>query len=109
YHKPENPLNVSNVVLYANVTSSSPFDVKKVVLYCDNNIYIIKEFIMYRYGDNPIQNRHPEDPLSNETNGPIYGYGLGEFETGEIITYWIVAYDAANNNVKSEKKSFTVT
>ncbi len=107
YHKPENPLNVSNVVVYANVTSSSPFDVKTVVLYCDDGTKI-NSYEMYRYGENPVQSRHDEDPLKHESNNPIFGFELGQFSTGKTITYWIVAYDAANNSRPSCEKSFTI-
>ncbi len=107
YHKPENPTNVSNVVIYANVTNASPFDIKRVVLYCDNDTEI-NSYEMYRYGNNPVQERHEEDPLFNESNEPIFGFELGQFSTGENITYWIVSYDAANNSEQSEEKSFIV-
>jgi Big-like domain-containing protein len=108
YHKPENPLNVSNMVVYANVTSSSPFDVKKVVLYCDDSTEI-NSYEMYRYGENPVQSRHDEDPLKNESNNPIFGFELGQFSTGKTIIYWIVAYDVANNSRLSCEKSFTIS
>ncbi len=107
YHKPENPTNISNVIIYANVTKASPFYIKKVTLYCENNTET-KSYIMYRYGDNPIQDRHEEDPLYNESNEPIYGVELGQLSTGDFITYWIVSYDAANNIKKSEGKSFEI-
>jgi hypothetical protein len=107
YHKPENPTNVSNVIIYANVTNASPFDIKRVVLYCDNDTEI-NSYKMYRYGDNPVQERHEEDPLFNESNEPIFGFELGQFSTEENITYWIVSYDAANNSEQSEEKSFIV-
>jgi len=107
YHKPENPTNISNIAIYANVTKASPFDIKRVVLYCDNDTEI-KSYEMYRYGDNPVQGRHEEDPLFNESNEPIFGFELGQFSTGESITYWIVSYDAANNSKQSEEKSFMV-
>jgi hypothetical protein len=107
YHKPEKPINISNVVIYANLTNTSPFDIKRVVLYFDNGTEI-DSFEMYRYGDNPVQERHEEDPLFNESNEPIFGFELGQFSTGEKITYWIVSYDTANNFEMSEKKSFIV-
>ena len=107
YHKPEKPLNVSNVIVYTNVTSSSPFDVKKVVLYCDDGTEI-NSYKMYMYGENPVQSRHDEDPLKNELNSPIFGFELGQFSTGKTITYWVVAYDAANNSRSSCEKSFTI-
>ena len=107
YHSPENPLNTDNVIVYANVTSSSPFLVKKVVLFIDNGTEIFAHD-MYRYGDHPLQNRHEEDPSYNISNGPIYGYELGEFESGETLTYWIIAYDIANNSKRSYEKTLFI-
>jgi len=107
YHEPESPINVSNIIIYANVTTASPFQIKKVILYCKNNT-TTKSYMMYRYGDNPVQDRHEEDPLYNESNEPIYGLELGQYSTGDIITYWIVSYDTANNAKKSEEKSFKI-
>ena len=107
YHRPENSSNIDNIIIYANVTSSSPFLVKKVILFFDNGTEILNHE-MYRYGDHPIQNRHEEDPLYNILNGPVYGYELGEFESGETLTYWIVAYDTANNSNRSYEKTFFI-
>jgi len=107
YHKPDKPLNISNVVVYANVTSSSPFDVKKIVLYCDSGIEI-NSYEMCTYGENPVQSRHDEDPLKDKSNNPIFGFELGQFSTGKTITYWIAAYDAANNSILSCENSFTI-
>ena len=77
------------------------------LFYCDNGTKINAHEI-YRYGDNPVQKRHEEDPLQNTSNGPIYGYELGHFDSGETLTYWIIAYDVANNSIESYEKSFTV-
>jgi len=107
YHKPDKPLNISNVIVFANVTSSSPFDVKKIVLYCDDGAEI-NAYEMYMYGKNPVQSRHDEDPLKNESNNPIFGFELGQFLTDKTITYWIVAYDAANNSISSREKYFKI-
>ena len=104
---PENPTNISNVVVYANVTKGSSFDIKKVVLYCDNSTETIF-YEMFRYAGNPVQGRHEEDPLNNESNDPIFGFELGQFSTGETITYWIVSYDTANNSEISTIKSFMI-
>jgi hypothetical protein len=103
YHKPNNPINISNVIIYANVTKASPFNIKKVMLYCSYNNET-ESFTMYRYGDYPIQERHDEDPLKNKTNEPLYGFELGQFSTGDNIKYWIEANDTANNTNKSEEK-----
>jgi len=107
YHMPEDPSNISNVVVYANVTSENPFGIKHVVLYVDNGTKI-KSYRMYRYGDNPKQERHEEDPLKYEPNDPIFGFELGQIRYDETITYWITAYDTANNSKCSCEKSFTI-
>ncbi|MCK4902033.1 MAG: hypothetical protein KAS76_01650, partial [Thermoplasmatales archaeon] len=105
YHQPDHPTNVSNVVIYANVTRGSPFAIQRVVLYWDDDM-ATKTGEMYRYGDNPVQERHEEDPLKNESNDPIFGLELGQFSIGTNITYWIGAFDTANNTVISSEKSF---
>lgn len=107
YHQPAHPINMSNVVIYANVTTGSPFTIQKVVLYSDTST-VTKAREMYRYGDNPVQERHEEDPLKNESNDPIFGFELGQFSTGTDITYWVVAYDTANNTKTSSKKSLMI-
>ena len=107
YHMPEDPVNTSNVIIYANVTSTSPFDIQSVFLYYNNGTDI-KSYEMFEYANNPVQERHEEDPLIEEPNDPIYGFELGQFETGEEITYWIVAYDTANNSILSNEKSFMI-
>ena len=107
YNKPENPTNESNVVVYANVSTGSPFNIQKIVLYWDDGI-ITECAQMFRYGDNPIQNRHEEDPLKNESNEPLFGFELGQFLTGKNISYWIEAFDSANNSIKTDLKSFVI-
>ena len=107
YHMPESPTNTSNVIVYANVTKNSPFDIRRVVLYCDNGTET-NTFEMYWYADNPVQNRHEEDPLYNEPNDPIFGFELGQFNTGDSIIYWVEAFDTANNFVQSNEKSFMI-
>ena len=107
YHIPEYPINTSNVIIYANVTMASPFTIKSVFLYYTNGTEV-KSYNMYEYASNPVQDRHEEDPLIDEPNDPIYGFELGQFETGEEITYWIVAYDTANNSIISNEKSFMI-
>jgi len=107
YNKPENPTNESNVVIYANVTAGSPFTIDKIFLYWDDGIDT-ESTQMFRYGDNPIQDRHEEDPLKNESNEPVYGFELGQFATGKNISYWIEAFDAANNSIITNTKSFTI-
>ncbi len=108
YYKPKNSTNTSNIVIYANVSSDSSFSVKKVVLFWDDGTTIKKD-LMYRYADNPIQSRHEEDPLQNQSNNPIFGLELGQFPSDSIITYWIAAYDTADNTNTSSKKTITVS
>ena len=107
YHKPERPTNVSNVIIYANVTTTSPFVIEKILLYWDDEVNQ-ESTNMFRYADNPAQMRHEEDPLNNESNDPIFGFELGQFLTGKNITYWIEAFDSANNSIVSNVKSFYI-
>ena len=95
------------MVVYANVTSISPFAIKKIVLYWDDGKNT-ESIEMFRYADNPIQGRHEEDPLKNQSNEPIYGFELGQFSTSKNITYWIKAFDTANNSVITESKYFKI-
>jgi hypothetical protein len=104
---PLNPTNTSNVIVYANVTTTSPFLLKQVILLC-NNGSTTTSYEMYRYADYPIQSRHEEDPYKNESNAPIFGVELGQFTSGETITYWVVAFDTALNKKRSENLSFTI-
>ncbi|KYK23590.1 hypothetical protein AYK21_02335 [Thermoplasmatales archaeon SG8-52-2] len=107
YHKPDYPTNVSNVIIYANVTKNNPFDIKSVIIIIDNAT-IKKSLSMFRYADFPMQERHEEDPLKNQSNEPIFGYELGQFPNGTIINYQIKAVDTANNIVLSDLKSFEI-
>lgn len=107
YHQPDHLTNVSNVVIYANVTKGSPFNIQKLVLFWDDGIET-KSREMFRYGDNPVQDRHGEDPLKNISNDPLFGFELGQFSTGTNINYWIEAFDNANNKLTSSEKSFII-
>ncbi len=107
YHEPVSPNNESNVIIYANITKGNPFNVDKIILYWGDG-YSIQEREMFRYADNPRQNRSEEDPLRNESNEPIYGFELGQFSTGTTITYWIEAVDTANNSILSKEKLFSI-
>ncbi|MCX6672083.1 MAG: hypothetical protein NTX92_09215, partial [Euryarchaeota archaeon] len=106
-HVPTNPTNVSNVIIYANVTATGPFAINNIILYCNNGTDTIS-YEMYRYGQYPIQSRHEEDPLKNQSNNPIFGIELGQFPTGQTITYWIVAVNTAQNKKQSDVASFTI-
>ncbi len=108
FHLPLQPTNTSNVIVFANVTTDSLFSIKNIVLYCNNGTTISEEK-MYRYADYPVQGRHEEDPLNNQSNAPLYGVELGQLPSGETITYWIVAVDTANNTKTSDEQSFTVS
>lgn len=105
--KPENPTNTSNIKIYSNVTTESPFSIKKVIIYYDNGSGPIRKE-MFRYGDFPPQERHIEDDIQNIPNDPIYGIELGNFRTGENITYWIEVFDTANNTNKSSIFTFNI-
>ena len=104
---PENPINTSNIIIYSNITTDGPFSIKKVIIYRDNGLGVISND-MFRYGDFPHQERHIEDDIQNIPNDPIYGYELGEFDTGEIISCWIEAFDTANNTIKSSIITFEI-
>ncbi|MFH1102105.1 MAG: Ig-like domain-containing protein [Methanobacteriota archaeon] len=106
-YNPMNPINISNMIVYANVTSINPFTINTVLLFWTNGT-TTHSSEMYRYGDNPVQPRHEEDILSNQSNTPLFGYELGQFPLDETIHYWIVAYDTANNLRVSETQSFTI-
>jgi hypothetical protein len=106
-HLPQTPTNTSNVIVYANVTTTSPFGLKQVLLYC-NNGSATTSFEMYRYASYPTQTRHEEDPHFNESNVPIFGLELGQFSMGETISFWIVAIDTALNTKQSDVASFTI-
>lgn len=107
YHKPENPTNESNVVVYADVTTDSPFTIQKIILYWSDGLST-ESRQMFRYADNPVLCRHEEDPLINESNEPIYGFELGQFLNGKNVSYWIEAFDSANNSVITDSKNFYV-
>ena len=94
-------------MIYANVTEGSPFDIKRVVLIWNNGTND-KLSEMFRYADRPVQKRHEEDPLKNQSNDPIYGIELGQFPTNTTISYCIKAFDTANNSVISIEKSFSI-
>jgi hypothetical protein len=106
-HVPANLTNTSNVIIYANVTAAGPFAINNIILYCNNGTDTVS-YLMYRYGDFPIQGRHEEDPLINQSNDPIFGIELGQFSTDQTITYWIVAVDTAQNKKQSDIASFTI-
>ncbi len=105
--KPENPINTSNIIIYSNITSKSPFSIKKVIICYDNGTGIIKHE-MFRYGDFPPQERHIEDNIQDISNDPIYGFELGKLQTGDHISFWIEAYDTANNMEKSPTLTFEI-
>jgi len=107
YHLPANLTNTSNVVVYANMSTTGPFALDRVILYCDDGTNTTV-YDMYRYGDHPVQSRHEEDPLRNQSNPPIYGRELGQFPAGTTISYWIVAIDTAHNAKQSDVSSFTI-
>jgi len=100
WYTPENPTNSSNLAVYANVTGGM-FSIKKVEIEMNGEA---KE--MYLYASDPVQQRHDEDPLKNESNLPAYGIELGQFPSGSTIKFRVEAYDSAGNSVMSDE--FTV-
>ncbi len=107
FYTPMNLTNISNVIVYANVTSTSPFAIRSIILYCFDG-FDTESYEMYRYGDFPVQSRHDEDPLFNQSNAPLFGKELGQFPTGQIINYWIRAIDTAQNMKESAVLSFAI-
>jgi len=97
WYAPENPTNMSNLVVYANVTGDM-FSIKKVEIEIDGEA---KE--MYLYASDPVQQRHDEDPLKNESNLPAYGIELGQFPSGSTIKFRVRAYDSAGNSALSDE------
>jgi hypothetical protein len=106
-YSPVNPINTSNMIIYANVTATGPFAIDTILLYCYNGTDTVS-YEMYRYGEYPVQSRHEEDPLFNQSNDPIFGIELGQFPAGQTIGFWIVATDTAHNTIQSEGDSFTI-
>ena len=106
-YSPANPTNTSNMIIYTNVTTTGPFVIHTILLYCYNGTGTVS-YEMHRYGDYPVQSRHEEDPLQNQSNAPIFGVELGQFSAGQTISYWIVAVDTAQNKRQSEGDSFTI-
>ena len=104
---PTNLTNTSNVIIYANVTSTGPFAIRNITLFCYDGTSTVS-YKMYRYGDNPVQSRHEEDPFFNQSNGPLFGVELGQFSTGQNIGFWIVAIDTAGNRIQSEGDAFSI-
>jgi hypothetical protein len=86
---------------------TGPFAINNIIFYCKNGTDTTSS-TMYRYGDFPLQSRHEEDPLQNQSNDPVFGIELGQFSTGQTITYWIVAVDSAQNKKQSDVAIFTI-
>jgi len=107
FNKPENPTNISRIIIYSNITTAHPFSIKKVMLHYSDGTGVYMEE-MFRYGDFPVQERHEEDNIQNIPNDPVYGFELGRFTAGHTISYWVEAFDTANNIAKSSLQSFTI-
>ena len=106
-HEPIHPTNTSNLVIYTNVTTTGPFAIASVILYYTNGTTTTSQE-MFRYAQYPVQSRHEEDPLRNQTNDPVFGIELGQFPTGTTITYWTVARDTAHNTRQSTIASVNI-
>lgn len=107
YHNPTSPSNRSNIILFADVETGNPFSIKQVVAYWNDDA-TVECHEMFNYADNPVQDRHEEDPLKNLSNEPVYGLELGQFPSGTRVAYWIVVVDSADNMRVSDKYSFVV-
>ncbi len=107
YHQPNEVNNKSNVIVYANV-SSSLFPLRKVMIsyIVDSELFIDN---MYQYAAHPVQSRHHEDPLFNQSNEPVFGKELGQFPEGTTISYQIIATDVSMNTVESSEYTLTVS
>jgi hypothetical protein len=109
FYSPANVTNTSNVIIFANVSTTGPFALHHVIYhFIDYYHGILGHKEMYRYGDYPVQTRHEEDPLRNQSNAPLYGKELGQYPSGTTFSYWIVAVDSANNTRQSDVFSLTV-
>jgi hypothetical protein len=106
-HLPREPINTSMIWIYANVTCKGPFLLETVELYYDEGGGL-SHSQMYPYANYPVQPRHEEDPLKNESNAPVFGFMLGEYPTNQTITYWIVARDTGGHTTTSEKQTIVV-
>jgi hypothetical protein len=104
---PASPVNTSNIVIYANVSMGSPYDITGAILWYDNGSGFTP-VLMFRYADFPVQPRHEEDLLQNESNLPVWGCELGQFPAGTTITYSVSAGDTGGNYVGTGLMSFTV-
>ncbi len=101
YHQPSMVSNVSNVIVYANVSFNS-FPVKDVqICYSIDAATIQKN--MFQYASFPVQARHSEDPLGNQSNQPVFGIELGQFPKDTVISYYVVATDIALHATFSEE------
>jgi hypothetical protein len=107
YNKPEQINNQSNVIIFADLSCSSPFGLKSVAVKWNDGFESYSKN-MFRYADNPVQDRHEEDILKDQPNDPIFGLELGQFYSGSIIFYHIEAVDYANNVAISDENSFII-
>jgi len=90
FYTPPYPDNESNIVVYANV-SRTFYNISRVFISING-----EEKEMYEYANNPVQARHPEDSLRNESNAPLYGIELSQMEKGKYF-FRIKAIDTAGN------------
>ncbi|MFO8078441.1 MAG: Ig-like domain-containing protein, partial [Thermoplasmatota archaeon] len=106
YHQPSMVSNVSNVIVYANISFVS-FPVKDVqICYSVDTETIQKN--MFQYASFPVQGRHSEDPLRNQSNQPMFGIELGQFPKDTVISYYVVATDIALHDAVSEEYEIIV-
>jgi hypothetical protein len=80
----------TQVIVYADVTTSSEFSNEYITVFYQKNETVYKR-PMFLYASHPVLDRHDEDPYLDQSNDPIHGCLLGDFIKGEEITYWIKA------------------
>ncbi|MFO8078656.1 MAG: Ig-like domain-containing protein [Thermoplasmatota archaeon] len=101
YHQPSMVSNASNVIVYANVSFNS-FPIKDVQICYSVDAESVQKN-MFQYASFPVQGRHSEDPLRNQSNQPVFGIELGQFPKDTVISYYIVATDIALHAAVSEE------
>jgi len=104
----QNITNTTHIIVYANCTAANHTITSVELWYHKNGTSSWHREQMFCYANHPVQERHEEDPLFNQTNGPIYGFELGVFETDENISLYVKAKDSSGAEITSEILNFTV-
>lgn len=104
----QNITNQTHIIVYANCTATN-YTITSVELWYhkyETSNWLCEQ--MFAYANHPVQERHVEDPLFNQTNYPIYGFELGVFDTDENISLYVKAKDSSGAEITSEILNFTV-